>query len=190
MLSAGTYHPEVFSPGFEFSLTTDWVNGTMTSGVFDLKSTASPGDAIAFFGHPRPKMLDGAPVPGVESNVEAIEAWLLTNGALTAGPATDVTIGGLKGQWSDVAAAPGVENQLTDCPVQTCVVVLGGSDPAATSGGSWLSFLAGPERMRIYLLTAEDGPIAIVVDSLDGTTFDDLTNAADEILATVRFDQS
>ncbi len=42
---------------------------------------------------------------------------------------------------------------------------------------------------RLYVLDGKDGPVLIIVDSLDGTTFDSLTAAADAILASVKFDQ-
>ncbi len=42
--------------------------------------------------------------------------------------------------------------------------------------------------MRIYLLDAGDDVVMIAVDSLDGTTFDALTKAADRILGSVKFD--
>jgi hypothetical protein len=61
-----------------------------------------------------------------------------------------------------------------------------GRDAAPTWEWDW--GFGGPERQRLYLLSAKDGVVAIFVDSLDGTTFDALTRAADGILATVRFD--
>lgn len=46
---------------------------------------------------------------------------------------------------------------------------------------------AGPESQRLHLLTANDGVVAIFVDSLDGTTFDTLSALADTVLASATF---
>lgn len=188
LLSAGQHHTEVFSPGFEFTVPSGWMNGSAKVGVFDLVSVDAPGDTILFGNLARPKTPEGEPVPSVQSSVEQIGEWLASNSALTVGPGTEVSIGGLDGKSWDVGIAPDVENHDPQCPVRVCVIFLGGRDPATK--GTWQVLLAGPERERLYLLAAKDGPLAIVVDSLDGATFDDLTKAAEEILVTVRFDAS
>jgi hypothetical protein len=43
--------------------------------------------------------------------------------------------------------------------------------------------------MRLYLLDGPTDVTAIVVDSLDGTTFDALTAAADKIIGSIAFDK-
>ena len=40
------------------------------------------------------------------------------------------------------------------------------------------------------VLAARDGVVLVIVDSLDGTTYDSLVKKADAILATVAFDKS
>ena len=54
---------------------------------------------------------------------------------------------------------------------------------------AWDWGTADSEMQRLTVLDGKDGPVLIIVDSLDGTTFDSLTAAADTILASVKFDQ-
>jgi hypothetical protein len=189
LLSAGTYHTKVFSPGFQFVMpTAGWENVADAGGDLGLLSIDSPGDAIFFFRQPRPANSDGAPVSGVETKVDAIATWVAGNPTFTVSPVTKVSIGGLDGKRMDLAIAPGVESHQTDCPVQVCVLLFRGRDPSSKPTWEWDWGFAGPERQRLYLLSAKDGVVAIFVDSLDGTTFDALAKAADEILATMKFD--
>jgi hypothetical protein len=51
----------------------------------------------------------------------------------------------------------------------------------------WDWGVAGTEKERLYLLDASDGTIAVVVDSLDGTTFDSLVGIWEQIVPTIRF---
>ena len=60
---------------------------------------------------------------------------------------------------------------------------------AQGSTWEWDLVLANSELQRVYALDSKDGVVLVFVDSLDGTTFDSLTKAADTILKTVKFDQ-
>lgn len=187
LLSPGKYHTDVFSPGFEFAVPNPgWENLSQEGGIFGLLSIDSPGDGIFFFRQPQPTKPDGTLVAGIDIKVKAIEAWLASNAAFTVSPATQVSVGGLDGERTDLTIAPGVQDHQSDCPVQVCVPIFRGRDAAPTWEWDW--GFAGPDRQRLYLLSAKDGVVAIFVDSLDGTTFDALTKAADGILATVKFD--
>jgi hypothetical protein len=166
-----------------------WENLSDEGGILGLLPIDSPGDGILFFRQPKATSLDGTAVFSVDINVDAIHTWLASNKALTVGPATSVSIGGFKGVWMDVAVASGA-SPTVNCPVQTCVPIFKGLDPAAIKTWQWDWGTATSERQRLYLLTTTDGGvIAIFVDSLDGTTFDALTKSADTIFATVRFDK-
>ncbi len=90
----------------------------------------------------------------------------------------------------DITTAPGADSHTSDCPVQTCVAFFNGKDPSSkpTWARDWGS--VSSERQRLYLLTASDGIVAIVVESVDGTTFDAITKTADTILGSVVFDKS
>lgn len=63
-----------------------------------------------------------------------------------------------------------------------------GADLTPPSTWSWDWGSAGLETQRLYLLSSKESVIAIFVDSYDGTSFDALTTAADQILAKVKFD--
>ena len=166
-----------------------WENLAQTGGVFGLLPIDSPGDTILFLRQPKATSPDGTPIFSVDISVDAIKAWLATNKALSLGPVTPASVGGLKGVSMDLAIAPGTTGAGTNCPVQACVSIFKGVDPSKIKTWTWDWSTASSERQRLYLLTTTDGVIAIFVDSLDGTTFETLTKAADTILATVKFDQ-
>ena len=191
LLGSGTYHTKVFRPGFAFTISTPgWENLADEGGDFGLLSIDSPGDGIYFFRQARATTPDGLVVADVPSTAKALEDWLVANPTLTASPAVHAPIGGLDGDRLEFTIAPGVVAHQSDCPVQVCVPLFRGRDPSSKPTWTWDWGSAGPERQRVYLLSAKDGVVAIFVDSLDGTTFDSLTKAADTILATVRFDGS
>jgi hypothetical protein len=187
LLPPGAYHTQYFSPGFRFTIASGrWENLADEGGSFSILSIDRPDDAILFFRQPWPTKPDGVRVPGVATDVDELTAWLTTNPVLDASEPKPVTIGGLRGTQVDLALAPGAENADPSCPVQVCVSLFIGR--AATWEWDW--GFAGPERQRLYLLEAPGGDVvAIFVDSLDGTSFDEMTAAADEILPTVTFDK-
>ena len=96
---------------------------------------------------------------------------------------------GLTGVTLDVTVAAGSTLTDSNCPVQVCVPIFVGEDPLPKDPfwWHWDWSDAGPENQRLYLLTAPNGVIAIFVDSVDGTTFDTLTKAFDQISPTIRF---
>jgi hypothetical protein len=187
LLPAGSYHTQHFSPGFGFTITSGrWENLSDEGGIFPILSIDRPDDAILFFRQPWPTRPDGVRAAGVATNVTELTAWLTANPSLDTSEPKPVTVGGLTGTQIDLALAPGTENADPSCPVQVCATVFIGR--ATTWEWDW--GFAGPERQRLYLLEASDGGVvAIFVDSLDGTTFDEMTAAADEILPTIEFDK-
>ena len=188
LLEPGTHHSEHFAPGFEFTVPAGWVNFTQTGGFFDLGTVDAPGDNIRFQARPRPTKPNGSPVSGSFATPSAIATWLASNEALTTSPPAPVMVGGLPGVTLDLMVHPTATEHPTSCEVQTCVMVLKGQDEAPT--WQWDLWIASSERIRLYLLETEEDMIAIAVDSLDGTTFDALTTAAEEILESVRFDET
>jgi hypothetical protein len=191
LLAAGTHHTVSFKPGFSFTMPTDgWENLADAGGDLGLLPIASPGDAIYFFREPKATDPAGNPIFSVDISVDAITTWLKTNAALTVGPMSPISIGGLKGVRMEIAAAP-TTVPTTGCEVQTCVDIFKGTDPAAVKAWQWDWGTATSERQRLDLLTTRDGGvIAIFVDSLDGTTYDALGKTADTILGSVSFDKS
>jgi hypothetical protein len=141
-----------------------------------------------------PSNADHRPIPGptrgrlFDSSVDSLERRLSSNPSLTVTPATKVQVGGLSGVRLDVEIAPVETTYPSDCPVTACVTYLKGRDPSDHPTWDWEWGTVSSERDRLYLLTAKDGVVLILVGSADGTTFDPLTKAADAILANVKFD--
>ncbi len=186
LLAAKEYHTDLFEPGFAFTMADDrWENLGMTPGGFDLLSMDAPGDAILFFAHPQATKPDGTRDLSVTMTAAGISEWLAANQNVTVGPVTDVSIGGLKGKQMDIAISEDAVVAAGDCPVPRCLGLLKGQG----STWAWDWGTADSEMQRLYVLDGKDGPVLIIVDSLDGTTFDSLTAAADAILASVKFDQ-
>jgi hypothetical protein len=188
LIKAGVHHSQLFAPGFSFTMTeAGWENLAMTPGQLALLPLDAPGDAIAFFRQPKLTKTDGTLDFSVPLTVEGITGWFAAHPDLTVGPATAVTVGGLHGMRMTFMAAPtSTAHYPADCPVQTCVNLMQGRAPT----WSWDWGTVSSERQRMDVLAAKDGVVLIFVDSLDGTTFDTLTKAADAILATVHFDKS
>ena len=191
LLTAGSHHTIAFKPGFSFTMPADgWENLEDSGGVLGLLPIASPGDTIIFFREPKATDAGGNPIFSVDISVDAITKWLPTNTAVTVGAMTKVSIGGLKGVQMEIAAVPS-SVPTVGCEVQTCVTIFKGTDPAAVKAWQWDWGTLSSERQRLDLLSTTDGGvIAIFVDSLDGTTYEDLVKTADTILATVKFDKS
>ena len=179
-----TYRTKVFKPTVTFSLPSGtWINGYDGEGDFGMESLDPAGDFVKFFRDPR------ATDKAVGAAIEDVAAWLETNEQLTVTPFEPVALGGLEGLVMDVTTAPGASGSSADCPVQVCVDYLRGDDPVLSDPYEWHWDwgTAGPEKVRLYLLRDGDRSMAVVVDSLDGTTFDSLIAIWDQIAATIKF---
>ncbi len=189
VLGDWTQHADVFTPHFTFtSPRGKWQNRDQSDGTLTLESIDNPGDFIAFYRLPTATNADGSPVrPSVASTAAALSAWLGSNSSLLAAANRRLTVGGLEAIETDVAVAPGNTSRPEGCPVVACVGVFKGTDPARLPSWQWDWAIASGEKARIYLVNSPQGVFAIIVDSLDGTTFDDLTRTADGLLATLRF---
>ncbi|MEP6640018.1 MAG: hypothetical protein ABJC39_11760, partial [Chloroflexota bacterium] len=187
VLAAGkSYHTDVFKPGFAFTPpAAGWENLAETGGDLDLDALDAPGDVIMFFRQPRATTETGDLILSVPVSVDGIQKWLASYPAVTVSSATQVSIGGLAGVRMDFTIAPGA-GTAGDCPTQACLSMFKGTDGKSWAW-DWGTATAG--RQRIYLLKATDTVVAIFVDSLDCTTFDALTQTADALLATVKFDK-
>jgi hypothetical protein len=184
-----TQHADVFTPHFTFTVPPgQWQNRDQSDGTFTLESIDNPGDFIAFYRSPTATKADGSPAtPSVGTSVGALSTWLTSNPLVTASAPTSVTVAGLRGIHTDLAVAPGAQSRPAGCPVQACVGIFHGLDSARLPSWEWDWGIASGERARLYLVTSPDGVFAIIVDSLDGTTFDALTRVADDLLASVQF---
>jgi len=186
LLPPGTYDTDLFKPGFGFTITDGrWENRAMTPGNVPLESIDVPGDGIFFFAHPRAVKPEGPLDLSVKMTAAGVADWMAGNQNLTVGPVTDVNVGGLTGKQMDIALAPDAVVPTGDCPVQRCLGLVN----AQGSTWAWDWGIADSELQRVYALDSKDGVVLVFVDSLDGTTFDSITKAADTILKTVKFDQ-
>lgn len=186
LLGPGSYHSQDFAPGFAFTIArAGWQNREEVAWILPLLPVDHPGDALVFFRDPRVSADDGTILASVGADVPSLVAWFTANPSLKVTAPVEVTVGGLKGTWFDVGIAQGATNTDPACPVRVCQALLVGP---SVSGQLWGWGLAGIEKERIYLLTGSTHTVAIVVDSIDGASFDDLTTRASEILATVKFD--
>lgn len=182
------YQTKIFKPQITFSVPSNgWENLSEEGGAFELLPVNSPGDAIAFFMDPGATTPDGKPATGVGDTVSQLSSWLASNTLLHVTPAKAVTAGGLKGVTSDISIAAGATSHYGDCPIQTCVSIFRGVDPSKFQTWAWDWGSGGPETQRLYLLSSPDGVLALFIDSFDGTTFDAMTTAADQIIATLKF---
>ena len=186
LLDPGSYHSQAFTPGFAFSTTkAGWQNREEVAWVLPLLPIDHPGDSLVFFRDPRVSADDGTVLPSVTADLPSIVAWFKANPSLRVTAPVGVNVGGLDGLRFDVDIAPGAANTDPSCPVRVCQAMLAGQ---AAPGQRWGWGLAGTEKERIYLLGGPTGTVAIIADSVDGASFDDLTTRAAEILATVKFD--
>jgi hypothetical protein len=187
LIKPGVHHTQLFVPGFSFTMPeAGWENLGMSPGNVSLLPLDAPGDEIAFFAQPKLTKTDGTLDLSAPLTVDGITGWFAAHPDLTVGPATDVTVGGLHGKRMTVeAASTSTAHYPPDCPVKTCVNLMQGRAP--TWAWDWGS--ASSEKQRMDVLAVKDGVVLIFVDSLDGTTYDDLIKSADTVLATVKFDK-
>lgn len=177
------YTSKLFKPSVRFTLpSAGWINQFDGSGEFPLLRLDPPGDGVFFYRDPR-SMHDS-----VEPTVEAIATSLTSNADLKVTKPAAITLGGLRGLTLDVTTAPGSTSWDPECPVQVCVPYLRGDDRDATDPypWHWTWGVAGPEMQRLYLLDASDGRVAVIVDSLDGETWDSLIATWDKVRPTIQ----
>jgi hypothetical protein len=190
LLAPGNYHTQVLVPGFSFAISeAGWENIGQAGGNFAPLSTTEPGDGILVFWRPRATNADGSPASGVKGTFGDLGQWLEQNKDLVLTNPANVTVGGLKGRRWDIATSPTATARDPGCPTMACITFLRGKDPSSHPTWQWDWGVATSERMRLYLLDGPTDTTVIVVDSLDGTTFDRLTARADKILATIKFDK-
>jgi hypothetical protein len=186
LVAGKEYTTTTFKPTVKFTVPPGgWDNPNEAGGEMPLFSTTDVGDVLFFFSHAT------SADPHVGYKVADISGWLQSNADITATPATEVSIGGLKGVTMDLEIAPGTPNRDQACPVQVCVPALfRGVDPDPNDPylWKWDWGLAGTEKMRIYLLDANGVVVLLIADSIDGTTFDRITASFDAMAPTIAFE--
>ncbi len=183
-LTAGkAYTTKVFTPAMTFTMpTSDWVNPGENGGGVALFSTHDIGDVIIVF-------RDAKSIDRTATTVTDIASWLASNDNLTVTSPVKATVGGLSGVTMDIRVAPGATSTDPGCPIQVCVSMLRGDDPVPNDPYQWHWdwSAAGMEVQRLYLLDGPDTVIAIFVDSIDGLTFDAMTQTFDAMKASIAF---
>ena len=80
LLPPGTYHTDLFKPGFGFTIADGrWENRVMTPGNVPLELIDMPGDGIYFFAHPRAMKADGSLDLSVKMTAQGVTDWLAAN---------------------------------------------------------------------------------------------------------------
>ncbi|MFL5643490.1 MAG: hypothetical protein ACJ77C_11380 [Chloroflexota bacterium] len=186
LIEPGSHHTDVFAPGFSFTMPeAGWENLEMSPGSANLLPLDAPGDVIAFFTKGKLTKPDGTLDFSVPLTVDGITGWFVAHPDLSVEAPTDVTVGGLHGKRIAFTVSPTSKSHFPrDCPVVTCVILWDAQ--GATWGWDW--GIGSSEKQRMDVLATKDGVVLVMVDSLDGTTYDSLTRQADTILSSVKFD--
>ena len=188
LLEPGTSYHTNFRPSFRFQVpSADWENLSMERGVLTLLNLTHPGDVIAFFGDPRATDDEGL-VPDVGHSAQELAAWLEAHPQLEVTPAKPARLGGLPALVLEARVAGDATASGTDCPTQVCVPLFEGSDRDAQPPWRWEWGFTQSENARIFLVTTNDGVVAVFVDANDRTTQDGLNEAADQIFRTLKFE--
>ncbi|MFL5674272.1 MAG: hypothetical protein ACJ779_04650 [Chloroflexota bacterium] len=187
LISVGRHHSQLFTPGFGFTMPErGWQNLAMSPGNVSLRPIDAPGDEIGFFTHGKLTKTDGTLDFSVPLTVDGITGWFVSHPDLVVTEPANVTVGGLDGKRFTLTSAPSsTAHYPPDCPVLTCVNLW----KAQGATWQWDWGIGSSEKQRMDVLAAKDGVVLVIVDSLDGTTYDSLIKTADKVLSTVTFDK-
>ncbi len=174
-LAPGAHTSRAFNYPMTYTVPAGWYNGEDYPADLALSIEAIPGvGVISVWGAVYVASQDAActesPDPGRGHKAADFIDLLTTHPGIVASTPAAVTIGGLKGSLVDIALAP---SWKTACPYsegQPFVPYATDSMPGPP-GFHW--GIQGAGRARVIFLDAKDGEtIFIVIDSVDGTTFD------------------
>ncbi len=199
-LAPGRYLVRTNAGATTFSVPSGW---TVTSmGMLDYAlapAGAAEGDDVRVFFDMHIASKDEAcsetPEPGIPMTADAIVADLAADPRIVTSQPVPVAIGGLTGQQIDVRIAP---STTKTCPfsggaptvpllVDDAAYVVNHDGPDIMNGPFW--GVDTDDRLRIIVLdTPGSGNVVFVVNSNDGTTFDQIVGAAMPVLETYRFE--
>lgn len=122
----------------------------------------------------------------VDGTVDGLLAWIAEQPALTSTKPVAITIDGHPGKWVDIQLAPTWTTTCTsfygDQPERAFLTYPPGTD------NTWTATLAGPERDRLLLLDLGGGQtVAVIIDSYDAGSFDELVSQAMPIVQSFTF---
>ena len=184
-----------------FVVPAGWQIATM--GLLDYSLApmdAEPDDSVRVFFNMHIAAKDDActeaPEPGIPPTVDAMVRDLVNDKRIVASTPRDITIGGLDGKWLDVRIAPAT---TSTCPFMTdgsptvpllvddADYVMTAPGPDITNGPFW--GVDTDDRLRLVILDRPDGGnVTFIVNSADGTTFDELVARSMPIIGTFTFD--
>ena len=185
-LPAGTYTTKVFAPALTFTLPSGWENPTDSAAYLELRPLDNEvvgihvfRDAVAL------SQASACPLeaePGVASGASAMATWIRGLPGLTVGPPGLAAVGGLVGTVLDIRIKDGWKESCSFANgIPTVPLFFKPPD-----GYRWV--LAGPERLRLYLLDVPGGGTVLVdIDDFDGSQMDAFLAAASPIVATFSF---
>jgi hypothetical protein len=201
-LSPGRYLVRSNAGPSTFVVPAGWQIATM--GMLDYSLApmdAKPDDSLRVFFDMHISKKDAgcteAPEPGIQPTVDAIVTDLVNDERIVVTTPIDVEIGGLKGKSLDVRIAP---TTTTTCPFMTdgsptvpllvddADYVTTAPGPEITNGPFW--GVDTDDRLRLVLLDrpGTGGNVAFIVNSADGTTFDELAARSMPIIDSFTFD--
>lgn len=184
----------VVPPGWQIS----------TMGLLDYSLApvdAKPDDSVRVFFNMHIAAKDAActeaPEPGIPATVAAIVDDLVNENRIAVSAPVDIEVGGLRGKMLDVRIAP---TTTATCPFMTDgspTVPLFVDDAAYVTGHQGPDISNGPfwgvdrdDRLRVVVLDrpGTGGNVMFIVNSADGTTFDDLVARSMPIIESFTFD--
>lgn len=185
-----------------FVVPAGWLVATM--GLLDYSLApmdAKPDDSLRVFFNMHVAAKDAActeaPEPGIKPTVDAIVDDLVNDERIVTTKPVDITVGDLHGKWLDVRIAP---TTRSTCPFMTdgsptVPLLVDDADYVANAPGPEIS--NGPfwgvdtdDRLRLVILDRPDGGgnVVFIVNSADGTTFDDLVTKSMPVIESFTFD--
>lgn len=199
-LTPGRYLVRTNAGASTFSVPSGWTVTSMGMLDYALAPSGAPdGDDIRVFFDMHIASKDEActevPEPRIAMTADAIVANLAADPRIVTSQPVAVTIGGLTGQQIDVRIAP---STTKTCPfsggtpavpllVDDAAYVVSQDGPDITNGPFW--GVDPDDRLRIVVLdTPGSGNVVFVVNSNDGTTFDQIVSAAMPVLESYRFE--
>jgi hypothetical protein len=175
-----------------------------TMGLLDYSLApmdAKPDDSLRVFFNMHISAKDAActeaPEPGIDATVNAIVSDLVNDHRIDVTTPVDIEVGGLRGKWLDVRMAPAT--------TWTCPFMTDGTPtvPLFVDDADYVTDHPGPEisngpfwgvdrddRLRVVILDrpADGGNILFIVNSADGTTFDELVAKTMPVIESFTFD--
>ena len=194
-LGPGPHRSLEFIPPINYRIPDDpavaWDNPEDLPGTFTLHPAGPDTDAIFLFRDVR--VLTEGCDPRLDESVgntaAEIAAWMTANPGITSTPVEPARLGGLRGVLLDIAASG---TYTTVCPNDR------GTYPeglpmlplfAGAGSGDLTWFVAGDERMRLYLLDMPGGGnIVISIDAIGGD-FQTLLEVTQPVIDSITFDE-